>query len=118
MDTAHRRRQNRASGLGRSYWSGGLLDLCSWGSGPCARAEAEEALNRVFRPEDESVCVWINKRAPAVLQISFDVEADDYAAAIQHGLFELRGAASPAGLPGRVIEMVAVTEEGQARRAE
>jgi hypothetical protein len=85
-----------------------------WDHGLPIDSPALERLNVTFRPDDPKACVWIEPAEPSVLCLSFDVEATDYDDAIAQGLSALIGAAESVGLAGRAVELVAVTEEGQA----
>ena len=67
-----------------------------------------------FRPGDEGVCVWVEPAEPSMLLISVDVEAASYEDALRHGRVALAEAAGIGSLTGSPVEVVAMTEEGQA----
>jgi len=73
-----------------------------------------ERVGASFRPDDEGVCVWIDTESPSVLRVSVDVEAGSYEEALDLGHAALAEAASAASLSGRLTEVVAMTEDGQA----
>jgi hypothetical protein len=80
----------------------------------------EAAFSAGFRPDDESVCVWIAENRPTVLRISFDIEAGEYAYedALNSALSELRSIEFADGLTGKPVELVAMTQDGLARWTE
>ena len=62
--------------------------------------------------------MWVDDQNPGALRVEFDVEADDYELAIREAQRQVRLAASQSGLPGSATEVVAMTDEGQARWSE
>ena len=89
-----------------------------WTSGQPIDTDAEQSFGAVFRPGDGEVCVWVDDQNPSALRVEFDVEADDYELAIREAQREVRLAALQSGLPGSETEVVAMTDEGQARWSE
>ena len=66
----------------------------------------------MFRPDDEGVCVWTEPDEPTVLRLSVELEAVSFEDALRLGQGALIEAATTASLPGRPIQVVAMTEEG------
>jgi hypothetical protein len=85
----------------------------SWTFGELGNAERTFA--EAFRPTNEQTCVWVDDDNPSVLRIEFDVEGHDYEHAIEEALRQVRLGASKAGITGHVAQVVAMTENGQAR---
>ncbi len=84
-----------------------------WNHGAEIRSTVVEQISAAFRPDDESVCVWLEPNDPYVLRISADVEATTYEDALILGRSALDEAAKLVPLAGRPVEVVAMTEEGQ-----
>lgn len=70
-------------------------------------------ISRRFRPDDPSVCVWVDPTRPFVLRISVDIEAVDFDTAIRAGRAALDEAVAPAALKGSPVQVVAMTEQAQ-----
>ena len=87
----------------------------SWDCKVAVTPDAESSFNHLFRPNDDSVCVWVDQKSPEILRASFDLDAVDYDEAISRGLDELRKAATGAGLLGGPVRIIAMTDQGQAR---
>jgi hypothetical protein len=62
---------------------------------------------------DPERCVWVDERKPDLVQVSFDVEADDYQGAIAATIGLLRELVPANGISGALVQVVAMTEEGQ-----
>lgn len=77
----------------------------------------QDSLGDVVDRLSGETCVYVDQVNEAVLHATFDVEADDYDAALSAALTALRSTAAEAGLLGRLREVVAMTEEGQLRWA-
>lgn len=73
------------------------------------------AFNAAFRPADEGVCAWVPDDRPEALQLSFDVEASDSDDGLRSAMAEVASAAQEAATPGQLVELVVMTDEGQAR---
>jgi hypothetical protein len=86
-----------------------------WARGEDPSASAVTRFNSAFRPADEYVCAWVPEEEPATVRIEFDVDAADYDSATRRAIREVESAASKSGLPGEVVEVVAMTEDGQVR---
>lgn len=74
-----------------------------------------ETFAHVLEPTDTDRCVWVDERRPAVVQMSFDIDAEDYEPAIEQARLLLSEGAAVNGFPGVLSEVVAMTEEGQLR---
>ena len=73
------------------------------------------SLNRSLRPADESLCLWRDEKNESVLRLSVDLESHDYQEALREGLVIAQEAVQLVGPGSTVLELVAVTEEGQSR---
>ncbi len=77
----------------------------------------QEALGDVVGRLSGQTCIYVDQVNEAVLHATFDVQADDYDAALSAALNALRSTAAEEGLLGHLREVVAMTEEGQLRWA-
>jgi cytidine deaminase len=84
-----------------------------WDHGSTITAETAERINAVFRPDDGSVCAWVDEKDANVLLVCVDVEAADLEAAVTAGRSALSEAAQLGPLDGRAVQVVAMTEEAQ-----
>jgi len=84
-----------------------------WDHGTAIPAGTVERINAAFRPDDDSVCAWVDGQDDRILVVSVDVEAADLQAAITAGLSALSEAAQLGPLDGRAAQVVAMTEEAQ-----
>lgn len=66
-----------------------------------------------FRPDDESVCVWLSERDPSVLAFSLDAVAQTLEEAVAMGCSYLEGGRLPTAAQGRLARMVAMDDERQ-----
>lgn len=76
-------------------------------------AEALQRVNAAFRPDDSSVCIYVDEKDDHVLVVSFDVEAADFESAVDAGRSAASEAAQLGPLSGQAVEVVAMTEELQ-----
>lgn len=89
----------------------------AWSFGRAVTADDDALFKAAFRPEDESVCMWVAENRPGVYRIQFEIEAgaDDYRDAVDRALAELRGAGTDHAFSGKPVELVAMTADGMAR---
>lgn len=85
-----------------------------WEQGSPLRPSDLEKVSAMFRPDVEGVCVWTEPDEPTVLRLSVELEAVSFEDALRLGQAALTEAATTASLPGGPIQVVAMTEEGQA----
>jgi hypothetical protein len=71
-----------------------------------------------FRPEDSEVCVWVDEDRPNVLRVSYDLDidaqADNFQAAIQAALAELKRSLATMSFDAWPVSVNASTDEAQA----
>jgi hypothetical protein len=71
-----------------------------------------------FRPEDDTVCVWVDEDRPSVLRVSYDLDIDaqanDFEAAIEAAVAELKSSLATMSFAARPISVNASTDEAQA----
>jgi hypothetical protein len=73
-----------------------------------------EAVTERLRPNDESLCVWVDEDAPTVLRPSFDVAAVDLDRALQSGRLIQGDLTSLEVLRGSLTRVVAMDDHGSA----
>jgi hypothetical protein len=85
-----------------------------WDCGSTVASEVLADFNRAFRPADDGVCAWADGQSRATLRAEFDVDAVDFEEAISRAVADVQAAARVSDLPGTLVSLIAMTEEGQA----
>jgi len=70
------------------------------------------AISTAFRPDDESCCVWIDRPDLNVLVVSYDLVAANYEDAVRECKLEVLAMLESQGLPWRLMQVGAATDEG------
>ena len=82
-----------------------------WDHGAPVDAAVVEQLCASFRPDDQTICIWVAQKLPNVLHISIDVDTDSDQDALRQGHLAVVEAAACANITGQAIKVTAYADD-------